>query len=118
MTRKRTGAGDKSPNGRATLPPEPQAPDLAAGDEYPGNGIVAHSPGGGSEQKTPETRLELTRLDGIKPEPVRWLVRGRVPLGKLALVAGDGGYGKTTLTLGMAADLSKGRACCGLDYRP
>jgi hypothetical protein len=51
----------------------------------------------------------------IKPEPVRWLVPGRVPLGKLVLIAGDGGHGKSTLTLTLAADLTRGRPSFGQD---
>lgn len=62
--------------------------------------------------------LRTTRLDAIDPQPVRWLVPGYVPLGKLVLFAGDGGHGKTTLTLHMAACLSAGRPCFGLDYDP
>lgn len=58
--------------------------------------------------------LATTRLDLIRPEPVRWLVEGLIPLGKLTLFAGDGGHGKTTLTLELAAGVSTGRPVLGI----
>jgi hypothetical protein len=39
-----------------------------------------------------------------------------VPLGKLVMLAGDGGHGKSTITYGIAADVSRGRPCLGLTY--
>jgi hypothetical protein len=60
--------------------------------------------------------LATTALNIIKPEPVHWLVAGRVPLGKLVLIAGDGGHGKSTLTLDLAAAVTRGRPAFGLDY--
>jgi AAA domain len=68
-------------------------------------------PGGGAG-------LATTCLADIEPEPLDWLVEGRIPLGKLVLLAGDGGQGKSILTLTLAADLSRGRPCLGLDYAP
>jgi hypothetical protein len=61
--------------------------------------------------------LATTCLATIRPEPVRWLVPGFLPLGKLVLVAGDGGHGKSALTLDLAACLTTGRPCFGLDYQ-
>jgi hypothetical protein len=63
-------------------------------------------------------RLATTSLADIRPEPIHWLVPGYLPLGKLVLIAGDGGHGKSTITLSLAADLSRGRPCLGLDYEP
>jgi hypothetical protein len=62
--------------------------------------------------------LATTCLATIRPEPVRWLVPGYLPLGKLVLVAGDGGHGKSTLTLDLAACLTTARPCFGLNYVP
>ncbi len=45
-------------------------------------------------------RLATTRLDEIKPVPIRWLVPGYLPLGKLVLLAGDGGNGKSGANFG------------------
>lgn len=44
----------------------------------------------------------------VRPEGLRWLWRDRIPLGKLTLLAGDGGLGKSTLTIALAAQLSHG----------
>src|SRR5262249_50356009 len=53
-------------------------------------------------------------LDDIPRDPGRWLVRGYLPQGKLVLVAGDGGHGKSPLLLGLAAALTRGRPAFGL----
>jgi AAA domain len=63
-------------------------------------------------------RLSTTPCDEIKPRPIEYLVPGIIPLGKLILIAGNGGLGKSATTLGMAADLSMARPCFGLDYVP
>lgn len=47
-------------------------------------------------------------MSEIAPEPVRWLWEGRVPLGKLAILQGEPGVGKTTLMLDLAARVSRG----------
>lgn len=50
----------------------------------------------------------IVRLSDVKPEPVAWLWPGRIALGKLTLIAGDPGLGKSFLTLDMAARVSRG----------
>lgn len=50
------------------------------------------------------------RLSDVKPEPLRWLWPGRIALGKLTMIAGDPGLGKSFLTLDIAARLSTGTA--------
>lgn len=50
----------------------------------------------------------LVRLADVKPESIRWLWRNRIALGKLTLIAGDPGLGKSLLTLDMAARVSRG----------
>jgi RecA-family ATPase len=52
----------------------------------------------------------LVRLSDVEPEPVRWLWPGRIPLGKLTMLDGDPGLGKSTLALDIAARLSRGDA--------
>jgi hypothetical protein len=54
--------------------------------------------------------LATIRLSSVRPRPVRWLVPGLLPLGKLALLAGDGGHGKSTLTLDVTAAVTTGRS--------
>jgi hypothetical protein len=57
-------------------------------------------------------------LTDIKPEPIHWLVPNFLPLGKLVMLAGDGGHGKSSITLNLTADLTRGRPCFGLDRAP
>lgn len=52
----------------------------------------------------------IVRLSDVRPEPVAWLWPGRIALGKLTLIAGDPGLGKSFLTLDMAARVSRGWA--------
>jgi RecA-family ATPase len=42
------------------------------------------------------------------PEPIRWLEEGRIAMGKLTLIAGDPGLGKSFMTLELAARVSRG----------
>lgn len=44
----------------------------------------------------------------IKPQPITWLWPGWVPAGKLTILAGAAGTGKTTLALALAAVLTAG----------
>jgi putative DNA primase/helicase len=44
----------------------------------------------------------------IKPEPLKWLWPGRIPLGKLTLLIGDPGLGKSLVTIDIAARVSRG----------
>lgn len=50
----------------------------------------------------------FTRLADIKPESVRWLWEGRIPFGKVTLLESEPGVGKSTLTLDLAARVSRG----------
>ncbi len=51
-----------------------------------------------------------TRLADVPPQPLQWLWPGRVPLGKLTILDGDPGLGKSLLTLDLAARVSRGAA--------
>jgi hypothetical protein len=55
----------------------------------------------------------LVTVADVKPEPVEWLWRQRVPLAKVTVLDGDPGLGKSTLTLDLAARLSSGAAMPG-----
>jgi hypothetical protein len=57
----------------------------------------------------PDSGPVVVRLDSVEPEDVSWLWPGRVPVGKLTLIVGDPGLGKSTLTLYIAACVSIGR---------
>ena len=50
------------------------------------------------------------RLSEVPTESVRWLWEGRIPLGKLTLIEGEPGLGKSTLALDLASKVSRGVA--------
>jgi AAA domain len=50
----------------------------------------------------------FTSLADIQPEPVQWLWDGRIPLGKVTLLESEPGVGKSTLTMELAARVSRG----------
>jgi hypothetical protein len=47
------------------------------------------------------------RLADIKPQNIRWLWPGRIPLGRVTLLVSDPGLGKSLLTLDIAARVSR-----------
>jgi putative DNA primase/helicase len=57
-----------------------------------------------------EPGIVFRRLSDIQPEPVRFLWPDRIAMGKLSLVVGDPGLGKSLLTLDLAARVTTGRA--------
>lgn len=56
---------------------------------------------------TPSGAVTL-KLATVQPEPVRWLRPGRLAIGKLTLLAGDPGLGKSLITLDVTARVSSG----------
>ena len=57
------------------------------------------------------TQAIVVRLSDIQSEPISWLWQGRIALGKLTLIVGDPGLGKSLLTATLAAIVSKGYSC-------
>ena len=55
-----------------------------------------------------ERRARLVSMASVEPEEVRWLWEPYIPLGKLTLLEGDPGLGKTWLLLALAAAVSRG----------
>jgi hypothetical protein len=54
------------------------------------------------------SRAIITPLSEVERERVRWLWPGRIPLGKLTVIEGDPGLGKSLLTLQIAARVTTG----------
>jgi hypothetical protein len=52
-------------------------------------------------------------MSEVQPERVTWLWAGRIPQGKLTVMDGNPGEGKSTLTLELAARISRGHAMPG-----
>ena len=55
-----------------------------------------------------KTELRMIRMSEIQSQEIEWLWYPFIPYGKLTIVQGDPGDGKTTLVLNIAAKLSKG----------
>ena len=56
----------------------------------------------------PAAELQTVSLNDIQSKPVNWLWYPYIPLGKITILQGDPGEGKTTLALNLAAMLSRG----------
>ncbi len=56
----------------------------------------------------PESRVVIKDMTQYAPQQVRWLEDGRIAMGKLTLIAGDPGLGKSFMTLELAARVSRG----------
>ena len=54
--------------------------------------------------------VHVRRLADIEPEAIRWLWQGRLPMGKLCMIVGDPGLGKSMATLAIAATVTRGSA--------
>lgn len=59
-----------------------------------------------------KTELKMIKMSEVQSQEIEWLWYPFIPYGKLTIVQGDPGDGKTTLILNIAAKLSKGE---GLD---
>lgn len=57
-------------------------------------------------------KLKIIRMDTVQREEINWLWYPYIPFGKLTIVQGDPGEGKTTFALHLAAELSNGQ-CFG-----
>jgi predicted ATP-dependent serine protease len=54
--------------------------------------------------------VQWTTLSEVQPRPVQWLWEGRIPMGKVTLLDGEPGAGKSLLALDLAARVSRGAA--------
>lgn len=60
--------------------------------------------------ETPElNKVKIIVMDTIDREEVKWLWKPYIPYGKITIVQGDPGEGKTTFVLKLASELSQGR---------
>lgn len=56
------------------------------------------------------SRLPWSNMAEVTSAPVQWLWEGRIPRGKLTVLDGEPGIGKSTLALDLAAKVSRGAA--------
>ena len=56
-----------------------------------------------------EADVKMIKMSDVQTQPIEWLWYPFIPYGKLTIIQGDPGDGKTTLALNIAAKLSNGR---------
>lgn len=63
-----------------------------------------------SRQDSPKAHAvaEFVTVSDVQAEPIRWLWRGKLALGKVSLLAGDPGLGKSLVSLAVAAAVTRG----------
>lgn len=62
-----------------------------------------------------ENKLQIRKLSEVELQEVDWLWYPYIPFGKLSIIQGDPGEGKTTLALRLAAACSTGQALPGTE---
>ena len=72
----------------------------------------------GWETEDPDQIKGVRWMRDIQPQEVRWLWPGFIPAGKLTLLVGNPGLGKSTLTFEIVARLSRGVALPGAEAVP
>lgn len=83
-------------------------PEDEYGDYMDGQAAVARGP----------ARVVLTRASAIRMRGTKWLYRGRIPMGMVTLLAGREGIGKSTVSLDIAARLTRGTLPGRYEGRP
>ena len=76
------------------------------------NGIAKHKANQTAKQETHEMVskrcVSLVQCSTIEAKPITWIWNGFIPQGKLTLLAGAGGTGKSTLAFSFAGTISNG----------
>jgi hypothetical protein len=54
--------------------------------------------------------MATIRADRVQPKPVRWIWKGRIPAGKVTMLDGDPGLGKSTITTDLTARVTTAKA--------
>ena len=62
------------------------------------------------EVKKAEPCLKLIHMDQVEVEEIEWLFYPFIPYGKVTIIQGDPGEGKTTVVLQIIAKLTKGES--------
>jgi archaellum biogenesis ATPase FlaH len=63
----------------------------------------------GPRQPPPPSTADITAVSNVKPEEISWLIQDWIPKGKVSVLFGDPGLGKSLVSLDIAARLTTGR---------
>ena len=66
-------------------------------------------------QKRMEPELKLINMDTVEVEQIEWLLYPFIPYGKVTIIQGDPGEGKTTMVLQIIAKLTRGEPILSVD---
>src|SRR5215211_1362674 len=80
--------------------------------------IAAPPPASEADAWSRKSLPPLVALSEVEPEPLRWLSPGRLAAGKITILDGDPGLGKSTLLCEFAARLSRGEPLPGGEAGP
>jgi RecA-family ATPase len=64
------------------------------------------------------SNLRLINMQDVEVEEVQWLIYPFIPYGKVTIIQGDPGEGKTTLVLQIIARLTKGESILNEEAKP
>jgi RecA-family ATPase len=95
-------------NGHVHIAADDAEPAPAGPDDY---GAQPHAPIDGAPEYAgprPLVMLDPTLWEGQEVPPRPWLIRDRIPAGKVTLLSGDGAAGKTTIALQLAVATVRG----------
>ena len=77
------------------------------------NIILSHRGGIGNRKEKPmDTKVKIISMDEIQAEEIKWLWKPYIPFGKLTIVQGDPGEGKTTFIGSDISMLSSNHLSC------
>jgi len=62
------------------------------------------------ENKKIKSNLKLINMENVEVEEIEWLIYPFIPYGKVTIIQGDPGEGKTTMVLQITAKLTRGEA--------
>ena len=68
-----------------------------------------------SKKLLSQPKLVVTPASEVEPQPIDWLWEGHIAFGKITVLDGDPGLGKSTLLIDLASRLSTGRPMPGSD---
>lgn len=68
-------------------------------------------------QKRLEQELKLINMDTVEVEQIEWLLYPFIPYGKVTIIQGDPGEGKTTMVLQIIAKLTRGESILPADLK-